>query len=78
MIPLPCVSLQSLGECTLTFAESYIYFYLLFILLTHEIAPFRMPVQNAKKKKLAKLHKVDERCWVSFISWNMNLNNFTL
>ena len=34
-----------------TFAENDIYFYLLFILLTHEIAPFRMPVQNVKKKK---------------------------
>lgn len=30
------------------------------------------------KKKLAKMHKVDERCWASFISWNTNLNNFTL
>lgn len=32
-----------------TFAENYIYFYLLFILLTHEIAPFSMPVQNVIK-----------------------------
>lgn len=24
------------------------------------------------------MHKVDERCWASFISWNTNLNNFTL
>ena len=31
-----------------TFAENYIYFYLLFIPLTHEIAPFKMPVQNVK------------------------------
>ena len=37
-----------------TFAENDIYFYLLFILLTHEIAPFRMPVQNVKKKKISK------------------------